>query len=135
MTRTFAEHDKDGDYILSSQVWTTARDLARLGLLYQNDGMWQGERLLPADWRRFVTAPTGPQPEGAFGYGACFWLLDKSEGVPADAFGAFGNRGQYLIVIPSRKLVVVRQGYDDDKQRLDIAKLVAAIVVADGKGL
>jgi CubicO group peptidase (beta-lactamase class C family) len=135
MTRTFAEHDKDGDYILSSQVWTTARDLARLGLLYQNDGMWQGERLLPADWRRFVTAPTGPQPEGAFGYGACFWLLNKSEGVPADAFGAFGNRGQYLIVIPSRKLVIVRQGYDDDKQRLDIAKLVAAIVAADGKGL
>src|SRR3546814_11751153 len=79
MTRTFAEHDKDGDYILSSQVWTTARDLARLGLLYQNDGLWQGERLLPADWRRFVTAPTGPQPEGAFGYGAYFWLLNKSE--------------------------------------------------------
>src|SRR3546814_19337744 len=53
MTRTFAEHDKNGDYILSSQVWTSARDLARLGLLYQNDGMWRGERLLPADWRRF----------------------------------------------------------------------------------
>ncbi len=134
MTRTFAEHDKDGDYILSSQVWTTARDLARLGLLYQNDGMWQGERLLPADWRGFVTAPTGPQPEGAFGYGAYFWLLNKSEGVPADAFGAFGNRGQYLVVIPSRQLVIVRQGYDDGKQRLDIAKLVAAIVAADGKG-
>lgn len=135
MTRTFAEHDKDGDYILSSQVWTTARDLARLGLLYQDDGLWQGERLLPADWRRFVTAPTGPQPEGAFGYGAYFWLLNKSEGVPADAFGAFGNRGQYLVVIPSRQLVIVRQGYDDGKQRLDIAKLVAAVVAADTKGL
>lgn len=131
MTRTFVEHDKDGDYILSSQVWTTARDLARLGLLYQNDGMWQGQRLLPEDWRRFVTAPSGPQPDGAFGYGAGFWLLDKSDGIPADAFGAFGNRGQYLIVIPSRELVIVRQGYDDDKQRLDIAKLVAAIVAAD----
>ncbi|PQM26344.1 serine hydrolase [Sphingopyxis lindanitolerans] len=135
MTRTFAEHDKDGDYILSSQVWTTARDLARLGLLYQDDGLWQGERLLPADWRRFVTAPTGPQPEGAFGYGAYFWLLNKSEGVPADAFGAFGNRGQYLVVIPSRQLVIVRQGYDDGKQRLDIAKLVAAVVAADTKGI
>jgi CubicO group peptidase (beta-lactamase class C family) len=134
MTRTIAERDKDGDYILSSQVWTTARDLARLGLLYQNDGMWQGKRLLPEDWRRFVTTPSGPQPEGAFGYGAGFWLLNKSPGIPADAFGAFGNRGQYLIIIPSRKLVIVRQGYDDDKQRLDIAKLVAAVVAADGKG-
>lgn len=131
MTRTFAEHDKDGDYILSSQVWTTARDLARLGLLYQNDGTWQGQRLLPADWRRFVTTPSGPQPDGAFGYGAGFWLLNKSQGIPADAFGAFGNRGQYLIIIPSRGLVIVRQGYDDDKNRLDIAKLVEAVVAAD----
>lgn len=131
MTRTFAEHDKNGDYILSSQVWTSARDLARLGLLYQNDGMWRGERLLPTDWRRFVTTPSGPQPDGAFGYGAGFWLLGKSEGVPADAFGGFGNRGQYVVVIPSRALVIVRQGYDDAKTRLDIAKLVKAIVAAD----
>lgn len=131
MTRTFVEHDKDGDYILSSQVWTTARDLARLGLLYQNDGMWQGQRLLPADWRSFVTAPGGPQPEGPFGYGAGFWLLNRSDGIPADAFGAFGNRGQYMIVIPSRALVIVRQGYDDDKDRLDIAALVKAAVAAD----
>ncbi|WP_235534111.1 serine hydrolase domain-containing protein [Sphingopyxis sp. Root154] len=131
MTRTFVEHDKDGDYILSSQVWTTARDLARLGLLYQNDGMWQGKRLLPANWRRFVTTPSGPQPDGAFGYGAGFWLLNKSEGIPADAFGAFGNRGQYVVVIPSRALVVVRQGYDDDKNRLDTAALVKAIIAAD----
>lgn len=133
MTRTYVERDKEGDFILSSQVWTTARDLARLGLLYQNDGVWQGQRLLPTDWRRFVTTPSGPQPDGAFGYGAGFWLLDKSPGVPADAFGAFGNRGQYVVVIPSRALVIVRQGYDDAGTRLDIAKLVAAVVAADGE--
>lgn len=132
MTRTFVEHDKDGNFILSSQVWTTARDLARLGLLYQADGVWQGERLLPADWRRFVTTASGPQPETPFGYGAGFWLFDKSDGIPADAFGAFGNRGQYLVVIPSRQLVIVRQGYDDAAVRLDIAALVRAIVAADG---
>ena len=133
MTRTFVEHDKDGDFILSSQVWTTARDLARLGLLYLNDGMAGGERILPADWRRFVSTPSGPQPDGPFGYGAGFWLLGKSAGVPSDAFGAFGNRGQYVIVIPSRRLVIVRQGYDDAAQRLDIAKLTAAIVAGDDK--
>lgn len=134
MTRTFVEHDTDGDYILSSQVWTTARDLARLGLLYLNDGTIGGERILPAGWRDFVTTPCGPQPDGAFGYGAGFWLLNKSEGVPADAFGAFGNRGQYVIVIPSRRLVIVRQGYDDEAQRLDIAALVRAIAAADQPG-
>ncbi len=132
MTRTFVERDKDGDAILSSQVSTTARDLARLGLLYQDGGMWRGERLLPADWRRFVTARAGPQPDGSFGYGAGFWLLDASEGIPADAFGAFGNRGQYMVVIPSRRLVIVRQGYDDTAERLDIAALVRAVVAADG---
>ena len=131
MTRTYVEHDKDGDFILSSQVSTTARDLARLGLLYQNDGLWGGKRLLPADWRTFVTTPSGPQPAGPFGYGAGFWLLNKSDGIPADAFGAFGNRGQYLVVIPPRQLVIVRQGYDDDKNRLDIAAFVKAIVAAD----
>lgn len=133
MTRTFAEHDKDGDYILSSQVSTTARDLARLGLLYQNDGMWAGKRVFPENWRRFVTTPSGPQPTGDFGYGAGFWLFNKSDGIPADAFGAFGNRGQYMVVIPSRGLVIVRQGYDDGKVRLDIAALVRAIVEADGR--
>lgn len=132
MTRTFAEQDKDGDFILSSQVSTTARDLARLGLLYQDDGVWQGTRLLPENWRRFVTTPSGPQPAGEFGYGAGFWLFDKSDGTPADAFGAFGNRGQYMVVIPSRRLVIVRQGYDDSKVRLDIAALVRALVAADG---
>lgn len=134
MTRTFVEHDKDGDYILSSQVWTTARDLARLGLLYSRDGMWGRDRLLPPDWRTFITAPSGPQPDGPFGYGAGFWLFNKSGGIPTDAFGAFGNRGQYLVVIPSRDLIIVRQGYDDGAERLDIAMLVAAIVAADGKG-
>lgn len=132
MTRTFAEHDKDGDYILSSQVSTTARDLARLGLLYLNDGMWGGARLFPANWRAFVTSPSGPQPDGSLGYGAGFWLFNKSDGIPADAFGALGNRGQYLVIIPSRQLVIVRQGYDDAKNRLDIEALVRAVVSADG---
>lgn len=130
MTRTFAERDAAGDYILSSQVSTTARDLARLGLLYEANGVFEGKRYLPETWRAFVTTPSGPQPQGPFGYGAGFWLLDRSEGVPADAFGAFGNRGQFLVIIPSRRLVIVRQGYDDARERLDIAALVRAVVAA-----
>ncbi|MBQ0770751.1 MAG: serine hydrolase, partial [Sphingomonadales bacterium] len=51
MTRTYAETDWQDNYILSSQVWTTARDLGRLGMLYLNNGMWNGERLLPENWR------------------------------------------------------------------------------------
>lgn len=130
MTRTIAETDWRGDFVLSSQVWTTARDLARLGLLYLNDGMWEGERLLPEGWRDYVTRPSGPQPDGPFGYGATFWIMNRSEGVPADAFAAFGNRGQYLVMIPSRNLVIVRRGYDTAENRFDIAAFTRAVVAA-----
>jgi CubicO group peptidase (beta-lactamase class C family) len=130
MTRTFAETDWQGDFIMSSQVWTSARDLARLGLLYLNDGVWQGERLLPEGWRAFVTHPSGPQPEGEFGYGATFWLMNHSDGVPADAFAAFGNRGQYLVIIPSRELVIVRRGYDTAEERFDVAAFTREVVAA-----
>lgn len=130
MTRTWAETDWNGNYILSSQVWTTARDMARMGLVYLADGMWGDKRILPAGWRDYVTAARGPQPDGPFGYGASFWLLNKSEGVPADALAAFGNRGQYLVIIPSRDLVIVRRGYDSAGDQFDIAKFAAEVVKA-----
>lgn len=125
MRHTVAETDWRGTYVSSSQVWTTARDLARFGLLYLNDGMWNGERVLPAGWRSYVTTPSGPQPAGAFGYGATFWLMNKSAGVPADAFSANGNRGQFVVIIPSRDLVIVRRGEDPGGAGFDIAKFTA----------
>ncbi len=130
MTRTWAETDWQGNYILSSQVWTTARDMARMGLLYLNDGLWDGKRVLPQGWRDYVTTPSGPQPAGGtFGYGASFWLMNRSQGVPADAFAAIGNRGQYLVMIPSRDLVIVRRGYDTADDQFDIAKFTAEVLM------
>ncbi len=129
MTRTWAETDWQGNYILSSQVWTTARDMARMGLLYLNNGMWNGKRVLPEGWREYVTTPSGPQPQGGeFGYGASFWLMNKSAGVPADAFAALGNRGQFLVIIPSRDLVIVRRGYDTGADPFDIARFTAEVL-------
>ena len=131
MTRTYAETDWQDNYILSSQVWTTARDLGRLGQLYLNNGMWQGERLLPENWREYVSKPSGPQPEGRdFGYGATFWLMNNSEGVPADTIAGFGNRGQYLVIIPSLDMVIVRRGYDTSDGRFDIAAFTRDVVKA-----
>lgn len=129
MTRTYAETDWQDNYILSSQVWTTARDLGRLGQLYLNNGMWQGERLLPENWRQYVSKPSGPQPEGrGFGYGATFWLMNQSEGVPEDTIAGFGNRGQYLVIIPSLDMVIVRRGYDTTDGRFDIAAFTRDVV-------
>lgn len=112
MRHTVAETDWHGNYVLSSQVWTTARDLARLGLLWLNDGVWQGTRLLPAGWMRYATTPSGPQPLQGPGYGATFWLLGKVPGLPPESFAAIGNRGQFVIVIPSHRIVIVRRGED-----------------------
>ncbi len=129
MTRTYVETDWQDNYILSSQVWTTARDLGRLGQLYLNNGVWNGERFLPENWREYVSKPSGPQPEGReFGYGATFWLMNKSEDIPEDAIAGFGNRGQYLVIIPSLDLVIVRRGYDTSDSRFDIAAFTRDVV-------
>ncbi|KLE35859.1 serine hydrolase domain-containing protein [Aurantiacibacter luteus] len=114
MHQTVAETDWQGDYILSSQVWTTAADLARFGQLYLNDGVWRGTRVLPEGWVDYVSTPSGPQPGGALGYGAGWWLMNNSEGIPADTIAAQGNRGQYVVVVPSRDVVIVRRGEDPD---------------------
>ncbi|KQW79549.1 serine hydrolase domain-containing protein [Brevundimonas sp. Root1279] len=119
MNDTVAETDWRGHYMLSSQVWSTARDLARFGQLYVDDGVVDGERILPEGWRDYVSRPSGPQPTGEQGYGATFWLFDKSEGIPADAISANGNRGQYVIIVPSRKIVIVRRGEDPTGKRFD----------------
>ena len=130
MTRTLAETDWKGNYVLSSQVWTTARDMARLGMLYLNNGEWNDEQLLPKNWREYVSAPSGPQPKRQFGYGATFWLINKSEGIPKDTFAGLGNRGQFLIIIPSMDMVIVRRGYDSAGNRFDIEKFTREIVAA-----
>ena len=132
MDHTVAETDWMSDYILSSQVWTTARDLAKFGQLYLNDGkLPSGGRILPEGWVRYVSTPSGPQPPtGTFGYGAGFWLLNKEEGVPPDTIAAIGNRGQYVVIVPSRKVVIVRRGEDPVGARFDIAAFTRDVLAA-----
>ena len=124
--------------MLSSQVWSTARDLARFGMLYLNNGVWNGQRILPENWRAYVTTPSGPQPPGDFGYGAGFWLMNRSDGVPPDTFAAFGNRGQFVVIVPSRQVVIVRRGEDPAGTRFDIAAftrdVLAALPRSTGRG-
>lgn len=130
MTRTIAEQDVGGNFILSSQVWSTARDLARLGLLWINDGVWQGRRILPEGWMRYMTTASGPQPARGPGYGATIWLFGPVQGLPAGSYAAQGNRGQYVMVVPSRNLVIVRRGEDGGDARFDIAHFTADVMAA-----
>lgn len=112
MRHTYPEIDSYGNYVLSSQVYTTPRDLARFGLLYINDGVWNGERILPEGWVEYTVRPTPAKKPGGRGYGAQFWLYNADERVPPDTFSASGSRGQYSTIVPSRYVVVARMGID-----------------------
>jgi CubicO group peptidase (beta-lactamase class C family) len=110
------EFDASGNPEGSSQMLATARDWARFGMLYLNDGVVGGKRILPEGRVKYSASPT---PNGWVGYGAGFWtnLGDSfganyriEHGWPRDAFFAKGTIGQYVIIVPSERLVIVRLG-------------------------
>jgi CubicO group peptidase (beta-lactamase class C family) len=113
MRNTVAGVDRFGDFVMSSQVYTNARDLARLGLLYLNRGVWNGERVLPEAWVDFVRTPAPSTARFGNFYGGHFWLVpDSRTDLPQDAYTTAGAQGQYTIIVPSHDLIVVRRGLD-----------------------
>ena len=104
------ETDAWGNFILSGYDYLSARDWTRFGLLYLNDGVWQGERILPEGWTEFVA--TAAPADKKMNYGGMFWLNrpHRMDRVPKDAYWAAGFMGQVTMVIPSQDLVVVRMG-------------------------
>jgi CubicO group peptidase (beta-lactamase class C family) len=116
MASATIEPDASGTPICSSFAYATARDWARFGQLYLQDGEWEGERLLPEGWVAYTTTPVEAADPGT-PYGAQWWLNAGPDGqlrmasVPDDAFWASGNEGQQVVVVPSEDLVVVRLGF------------------------
>lgn len=116
------EPDQAGTFLGSSHLLATARDWARFGQLYLDGGVADGRRLFSEEWLQYVTTPTPESMSDARGgvfwepersaYGAGFWLFgaDENSGLPSDSFDANGFQGQYVHIIPSRDLVVVRLG-------------------------
>ncbi len=136
MYRTLLEPDASGTFVGSSYGYATARDWARFGLFFLNDGVWNNERLLPEGWVKYSSTPAPAAPIGQ--YGAQWWLNagakeDPSKcyhpGLPNEEYGAEGFEGQYIFIIPSKKLVVVRLGVShtyDGKIEL-MQKIIAAV--------
>jgi CubicO group peptidase (beta-lactamase class C family) len=117
MRSTLLSTDRFGDFILSSQVYTNARDLARFGLLYLNGGVWNGERLVSQEWIDFVRTPAPSTATRGNFYGGQWWLVpDDRTDIPKSAYSTSGNRGQYVIVVPTHELVIVRRGLDYGRQ-------------------
>jgi CubicO group peptidase (beta-lactamase class C family) len=135
MRSTLPSTDRFGDFIFSSQVYTNARDLARFGLLYAQNGNWQGKRLLSEDWIEFVRTPAPASAVHNNHYGGQWWLVPNTRhDVPGNAYSTAGNRGQYVIVVPTHDLVIVRRGLDYGKQgfnRWDLTREVLKAVNGD----
>jgi len=142
MTSAFIEPDVTGTFIGSSFVFMTARDWARFGELHRNDGVWNGRRILPEGWVRYVTTPTPKSPQG--NYGAHWWLNRGVPGhpedrpwprMPVDTFAATGHSGQFVLVIPSERLVIVRLGLSrPDGDDVGLEDLVVDVMRELGPG-
>ena len=141
MQHVAMETDDTGTPVGGHYMLASARDWASFGQLYLNRGVTtDGRRLLPEGWVQWSTQPTL-----GTNYGAGWWLNHKGSGpagpgynmplmpdVPADAFYALGNLGQYVVVIPSRHLVVVRLGHSHtpDVDVLGMNRLLASTLAA-----
>jgi len=118
MTHSTLEFDAAGTPLGATHLWAPARDWARFGLLYLADGVAGGKRILPEGWVDYSARPT-PGSE-AYGYGAGFWTNrgdpsavlppHRRPDMPPDSFMAYGSLGQYVVIVPSARLVIVRMG-------------------------
>ena len=135
------EYDSAGVPLGTIHLWASARDWARLGLLYLRDGVAEsGQRILPVGWVDDSTRLT-PQSADEYGYGAGFWTQRGNSaaarqrvaaGMPADSFMAVGSQGQYTIVIPSHDLVIVKIGwaYTAHDDHVAVERLVRETIAA-----
>ena len=107
------ETDPCGNFLTQGYELGSARDWARLGNLYLQDGMWNGERILPEGYAKFVsTLAPAWEAEGKPIYGGFFWINGDSRfAIPKDAYSMMGAGGQIVTIIPSHELVVVRMGH------------------------
>ena len=104
------ETDPYGNFLLTGYDYGTVRNWARIGQLYLQDGMWQGKRLLPDGWAKFVSTPAPAWTRPV--YGGLFWVNgDGGLPIPKSAYYANGAGGQRTFIIPTHDLVVVRMGH------------------------
>ncbi|MFI0527580.1 MAG: serine hydrolase domain-containing protein, partial [Ilumatobacteraceae bacterium] len=114
MHSAIPKFDDAGTFVGSSYVYATARDFARFGDLYRNDGVAaDGTRVLPAGWAAHAATFTAHDTDTGFAYGAQWWLWPDFAG----SFACHGYEGQYTVVLPDRELVVVHLGKSPSAQR------------------
>lgn len=134
MRSAMPDFDASGTLVGGSLIHATARDWARFGEFLRNGGSVAGAQIVPRGWIEFMTTPSPREPQ----YGAHIWLnrapKDGSKPVlfpkqgPASLFASVGHLGQYILVSPKQKLVVVRLGQTPDEDRAALVARLAEVV-------
>jgi CubicO group peptidase (beta-lactamase class C family) len=140
MRSAILEADARGTFVGSSYLYATARDWARFALLLLQDGQWQGRCVLPRGWVQWMQAPSPAAPT-EYGQGQ-LWLHgprgdvpkdqdpDAAFGLPADAVWMRGHDGQFITLVPSRELAVLRLGLTPTRLKHRPQPLVQAVLAA-----
>ncbi|MEM1396807.1 MAG: serine hydrolase [Pseudomonadota bacterium] len=122
------ETDARGNFILTGFDYGTADAWARLGLLYLQEGEWNGERLLPASFVDFVREPASAEENSE--YGGQFWLNTRKRfALPDDAYAMSGDGGQHVIIVPSLNAVIVRFGHVNTPRYRDSVDDLLTLIV------
>jgi len=139
MKSAVMETDERGTLVGSSYMYATPRDWARYGQLLVQDGVWEGREILPPGYVAMMGSPAAASG-GEYGRGMVWRWVTHSDtpggnpaaalGIPADAFWMAGHDGQYVAIIPSRRLVVVRMGLTPEREHYRPEPLVRALLDA-----
>lgn len=139
MSSATLEPDEHGTLVGSSYMYATARDWARYAQLLLQEGVWQGQQLLPSGYVAMMATPVAASG-GQYGHGQV-WLWgsdakvpgvnpDAAFGIPADTFWLSGHDGQSIAVIRSRQLIIVRLGLTPESLGYSTQALVKAVLEA-----
>lgn len=133
MASMVGEYDAAGTLVGGSAIWANARDWAKFGEFLRHGGSVKGAQIVPRGWIEFMRTSSPASPD----YGGQLWLNRFSdsnrnslfaERGPEDAFAAIGHLGQYIIVVPSKRLTIVRLGKTDGPDRDALVEELADIV-------
>jgi len=130
ITSAFIEFDAYGQMVGGAYGFMTPRDWARLGLMYQQGGEWNGEQVLSREWVDFALSPS----LAADNYGAQLWINangDRWKNLPDLRYFA-GHQGQRIVLIPEKDLVIVRTGITEDQalQKQAIGQMIEGVISA-----
>lgn len=108
-------------------LFISTEDHARFGLLFLNNGNWQGQQLVSEQWIKLATQPSAPQPTYGF-----MWWLDPDNDSPMSqisekAYYAAGFGGNYILIEPEHNLVVVLRWTNPEQVNEFLEKLYAAL--------